>query len=243
MTEEDKKFEKLICNCCEEDYIDYKEGYKWASYKSRDCEIIKDIIAMANIKGGGNIIFGVKDCDYTHVGLSDEDYASFDQTKINELLENYVVGAFFCKVKKKNYKNKKFVWIMVPEFSDYPIICKNDYTNNKTNKKILEKAAIYVRTEKATSEKVKSINEITNIINLAVEKKINAANIDLKDVKQIKNAGQLSDKVEAVETESITAVKLGEKVYSGVVCKKCGTHIGLLVGSDSCPTCGSKLYS
>ena len=33
----------------------------------------------------------------------------------------------------------------------------------------------------------------------------------------------------------------GLPVHAGFRCKKCGTTIGLLVGSDNCPTCGAPI--
>lgn len=38
-----------------------------------------------------------------------------------------------------------------------------------------------------------------------------------------------------------TAVQLGEKVYANFRCRKCNTIIGLLVGTDKCPNCGSSI--
>ena len=35
--------------------------------------------------------------------------------------------------------------------------------------------------------------------------------------------------------------KLGENVHANMVCNKCGTSIGLLIGSNNCPTCHSPI--
>jgi len=40
---------------------------------------------------------------------------------------------------------------------------------------------------------------------------------------------------------SISSVKLGYKVHANMVCKKCGTSVGLLIGSNNCPTCGELI--
>lgn len=39
----------------------------------------------------------------------------------------------------------------------------------------------------------------------------------------------------------VSATRLGEKVYANFSCKNCGTVVGLLVGSDKCPTCGMPI--
>lgn len=46
---------------------------------------------------------------------------------------------------------------------------------------------------------------------------------------------------DSVATSLTTATALGNNVYSNMVCKKCGTSVGLLVGSDKCPNCKSQI--
>ena len=41
--------------------------------------------------------------------------------------------------------------------------------------------------------------------------------------------------------ELVTATRLGDGVHANVHCKKCNSYIGLLVGSNQCPTCGTPL--
>ena len=38
-----------------------------------------------------------------------------------------------------------------------------------------------------------------------------------------------------------SAVELGPRVYGNFVCPQCGTRVGLLIGSNACPTCGHKI--
>lgn len=40
---------------------------------------------------------------------------------------------------------------------------------------------------------------------------------------------------------SAMAVKIGPGVYSNFFCPNCNTHIGLLVGTDVCPNCKTKI--
>lgn len=37
---------------------------------------------------------------------------------------------------------------------------------------------------------------------------------------------------------SISSTKLGHKVHANMSCHKCGTSIGLLIGTNNCPNCG-----
>lgn len=71
---------------------------------------------------------------------------------------------------------------------------------------------------------------------------------DISDLKQLLLAFS-SDTINhlttetAVETASkvVTATTLGDKVHANFKCKKCGTQIGLLIGSNACPDCGEPI--
>lgn len=38
-----------------------------------------------------------------------------------------------------------------------------------------------------------------------------------------------------------TSTKLGENVHANMICRKCGTQVGLLIGSNNCPNCGELI--
>lgn len=235
-----EELRKKIQNGCETKNLDYKEGFNWNSKKAEKLKLIKDILSMANTKDGGEIIIGVRDSNYMFTGLLDDDYASFDQTKVNELLEGYAEPIHVCHVVKKEVDGKKVVCIRVPEFSDFPVICKREYKDLQ-GKMILEKAAIYARTGKATSEKICSVTEMSNLINMVIERRNNE--IESERAEAEKETGQELKRSEAISNDSITGVRLAENVYAGVTCKKCKTSVGMLIGSDKCPTCGAKIGS
>lgn len=47
--------------------------------------------------------------------------------------------------------------------------------------------------------------------------------------------------IRSISTGFISATTLGEGVHANFRCRKCNTQIGLLVGSNSCPTCGEQI--
>ncbi len=62
----------------------------------------------------------------------------------------------------------------------------------------------------------------------------------LKELAEVKNADvaqSVTTKVDAV----VTATRLGPGVYANVQCQRCNSYTGLLVGSDTCPSCGAPL--
>ncbi|OGD61567.1 hypothetical protein A3A71_04240 [Candidatus Berkelbacteria bacterium RIFCSPLOWO2_01_FULL_50_28] len=55
------------------------------------------------------------------------------------------------------------------------------------------------------------------------------------------NTNESTATVGSIATQYITATRLSDRVHANFHCKKCGTMIGLLVGSNSCPNCGESI--
>lgn len=150
--------------------IDFKEDLNWdRSSKVDKIGVIKDILAMSNAQDGGMILFGIRDNDFEFIGLPKDSYLSFDQTKVNDLLQEYADPKLSCQVYKKNIKGKNLVIITVPEFTEIPIICKKDF--HFGNKQILQTGQIYIRTKKASSEIIPTSHEMRDLVNRATIKR------------------------------------------------------------------------
>lgn len=134
--------------------------------------------------------------------------------------------------------------------------CHDAYGNNPDKRKqirdmrdlwydICEKR--YAKSDIEVYEKLNELYETTKTVK---EDQVESQEI-LKEIKatmyrfldstgnSIKKAGTLDE----VKTTSgyVTGTKLGENVYANVSCRNCGTHIGLLVGTDKCPNCGMPI--
>ncbi|MBI5046813.1 hypothetical protein HZC07_03715 [Candidatus Micrarchaeota archaeon] len=59
---------------------------------------------------------------------------------------------------------------------------------------------------------------------------------DLKKQNEIKE-GDSTQVIRRKASQYISATTLADKVHANFQCLKCGTSIGLLVGSNVCPTC------
>lgn len=57
-----------------------------------------------------------------------------------------------------------------------------------------------------------------------------------KNIKPTDTAIEVEEKIKKID-----ATKLADNVYANLKCKNCNTHVGLLIGSNSCPTCGESL--
>lgn len=42
-------------------------------------------------------------------------------------------------------------------------------------------------------------------------------------------------------SSAASSVKLGDNVYANFICRNCNTRIGLLVGKNRCPNCGTRI--
>ncbi|MFH1336928.1 MAG: ATP-binding protein, partial [Candidatus Zixiibacteriota bacterium] len=171
LLEEDIK--QLLSQKTETKNLDFKERFNWKnSSKDEKLDIIKDVLAMANTQDGGRIVFGVRDDNYEHVEMSDEDYQSFDQTKVNDLLHNYTEPKHSCQVYKHKIDEKYIVVIDTPEFEEVPIICKKDEcSSDNPREQILKKGQIYIRTDKATTQMVSSAEDMRELLGRALVKK------------------------------------------------------------------------
>jgi len=165
-----KELEDITYYGKEERNIEYKSSFNWRSENKLKVKVVQTILGMSNIRDGGYIIIGVKEKDniFDPNGMKDEDFKSFKFDDVldysNKYAEPYIELDFNPFNDKKN--NKKFIVIKVKEFYELPVICKKDYP------KILERGAIYTRTKGGKHEtcKVKSQNEMREILKLSLEK-------------------------------------------------------------------------
>jgi hypothetical protein len=147
--------------------LDYKGAFSWDQINSDEkCEITKDILAFSNTRDGGAILLGVNDKTGVLEGLTEEQYASFDQTKFNSFVHRYTDPRHTSNVHRILIDEKRVVVIDVPEFADVPILCARDANSSVNQSKlILRRAALYMRTDKATSEVIEDADAMRELLN------------------------------------------------------------------------------
>jgi putative nucleotidyltransferase with HDIG domain len=159
---------ELLAQRAEDRNLDYKESMNWeAAAVEEKAAVVKDAIAMSNTRGGGKIVFGVRDHDFEAVGLTESDYHSFDTTRFADFLNRYADPPVGCRIHKFIIEGRRFVAIEVPEFNDVPIICKADL-NDARNRLVLKRGATYIRTERASSEIVSTADSMRDLVDRAV---------------------------------------------------------------------------
>jgi hypothetical protein len=147
--------------------LDYKGAFSWEKASNDEkCEITKDLLSFSNTRDGGVILIGVNDKSGALEGLTEEQYASFDQTKFNNFVQKYTDPRHTANVHRIVIDEKRVVVIDIPEFADVPILCARD-ANSSVNpsRLILRRAALYMRTEKATSELIEDADAMRELLN------------------------------------------------------------------------------
>jgi hypothetical protein len=147
--------------------VDYKGAFSWdTATNDLKYEIVKDILAFANTRDGGKILIGVEDKTGAIEGLSKEQSASFDQTRVNDFVQKYTSPLHTSRVHRRTVNGHRLVVIDVPEFVEVPILCAKDaHSSSNPGRQILKKAALYKRTDKATSEGIADADEMRELLN------------------------------------------------------------------------------
>lgn len=147
--------------------LDFKGAFSWETASSdQKCEIAKDVLAFSNARDGGVILIGVNDKTGALEGLTEEQAASFDQTKFNDFVQKYTTPRHTVSVHRLAIDERRVVVIDIPEFAEVPILCARDANSSvNSNKLILRRAGVYKRTERATSELIEDADGMRELLN------------------------------------------------------------------------------
>jgi hypothetical protein len=166
-TDNQENLRRILRKGYETKDFDYKGPVQWdASDKKDRCELVKDILAMANTLGG-HIVIGVSEVPngWNWEGVSDAQSKTFDSTKINAFVQTYSDPPINTRVHKVQDAGKNYVIIEVPRFPDTPHICQKAFPD------VLADRALYVRTDNNESAPVRSSADFRIIIGRAVQNK------------------------------------------------------------------------
>jgi Zn finger protein HypA/HybF involved in hydrogenase expression len=91
---------------------------------------------------------------------------------------------------------------------------------------------IILRMLRMHSEQKSSIDALKQELNLKLE---NLKSVSLSNTRDEENI------VRQKTSQYISAITLGNRVHANFQCRKCGTAIGFLVGSNECPKCHTPI--
>lgn len=144
-------------------------------------QVVKAMLGMANRRGGGRVILGVRelpDKTLRAEGLSGEVIGSWHLDHLGPSVAPYGEPTIEFDVEVRNYKQARFVVIQVQEFPDIPVLCNNTFqsaaspTEGRAQAEtILKKGACYVRSlRKPETSEIATQEDMRALIDLAVEK-------------------------------------------------------------------------
>jgi schlafen family protein len=156
--------EQLIEGQTESPNLDFKQDCAWDAKK-----MAKDIIAMSNLKDGGNIVIGVREdgLDFFAEGVSEHNINSYKVDIMRDQMLKFSDPAVDIKVSfPSDSRGVKFVVIKVFSFREIPVISKTEIAGE------LKAHTLYYRNSnrRIESAPVSNANDLRDIIEQAAVK-------------------------------------------------------------------------
>lgn len=106
----DEEIRRLIALKSEGPNLDYKAGFAWTKdTRDKKYGLVRDLMAFSNTKDGGRVIFGVRDEDFSFVGVPSEVYESADPSSVVQMLHDNGAPKVRCAVFKREIDGKRVV--------------------------------------------------------------------------------------------------------------------------------------
>jgi hypothetical protein len=163
----------------ENKHLDYKAASSWNDAKA---DLLKDIIAMSNIRDGGQIVIGVRENETkTHEpdSLTNEQLASFDPTDVVQYVNGFVQPGVRLNIVRDELAGQRVVRIEVAEFEPGPNICTRPAPGARP---AFNPGQILIRTEAAQSRVIQTAEEMRELLGLALGKTSNGLLRDFRRV-------------------------------------------------------------
>lgn len=165
----EESIRQLINSRTEKANHDFKRAMNWRTIGNAEkWGLVKDALAMANTRDGGRLIIGIER-DYSYSNMSEEDQLSFDPTLFNNFYQRYTEPIHTCGVNHLDIDGNRLVVVSVPEFTDTPIICAKDATENR--QQYLREGAIYIRHEDASPQELRNAQKTRELMGRAISRR------------------------------------------------------------------------
>ncbi|MBF6298991.1 ATP-binding protein [Nocardia amamiensis] len=163
---------QLLDRQAESRSLDYKAPMSFGPAKKDKGKILQDIVALSNTRDGGYVLIGVEQTGgrFVPAGISAEQAASFDPTRIGEFAKNHFSLLPEVSSHVVAIDGIDLLLLRVGEFDNEPIVCTKDL-HDENSKAILRAGSIYVRTVDARSIAIDSGESMRAFLDLAVQKR------------------------------------------------------------------------
>lgn len=168
----DPELIRILTASGENGQVDSKAPTRWDGAEE-SAKLAKDILAFANSRDGGAIVIGKQERDdggFELVGVSDEQAATFETTKIAQWINSRCEPSVELTAHVVTHESRRFVVITVAEFREMPVICTKPFQRGPKDQPLLSQGAIYVRTANATSEPLRDPKDVRVLVGLATRK-------------------------------------------------------------------------
>lgn len=165
-----RELKQILLRGYESKDLDYKGPSRWnEGDKKACCQIVKDILGMANTRGGF-IAVGVAEVGdgFALQGLTQEQAESWDTTRLNRFVQNYADPPINSLLRKVRHDDRTFVIIEVPQFSDTPHICQKDFPE------VLSAPTLYARTDNNETAPIRSSSDFRAVVEQATRNRSDA---------------------------------------------------------------------
>jgi len=128
-------------------------------------KVLRAMIGMANRRDGGFIIIGIEDKGLKPIGLNETDLDTWKYDHVGDAVAPYVEPSITFELEIHEFKDMKFVLLIVKEFDSIPILCRKNYPD------ILREGACYVRSRrKPETVEIPTQEDMRDLLDLATEK-------------------------------------------------------------------------
>ncbi len=171
MTEDQVR--EIVHSAGEAASIDFKGPMEWDG-AIVSAKLSKDIVASANVRGGGVLVIGVREPEtgvFHKCGLTSEQASSFDTTKMASWINSRFEPEIHLSCYRTEVDGNEFVVIDVDEFHEIPLICTKNWRAPNEKRNEIEAGRIYVRTANAESAPLRKASDLRRLVSIAALKK------------------------------------------------------------------------
>jgi predicted HTH transcriptional regulator len=169
---EQEELERILRSGREGLSIEFKRSASFNDPATKG-KVIRTALAMANIRDGGVLAFGIEEiapnpvCEL--VGMTKADHDSFNQDNVTTTINTHATPHIDLSIEHLKIDDKLFVAVVIRQFADYPVICARDFV--AVDKAAVIRGRIYCRSRRTPeSTEVQTPEDLRDIINLATDR-------------------------------------------------------------------------